>query len=95
MNPLLPIIEELADAPDHAARARWLLACPLSVLFKYQDTIINRLRNAHFPDGVAYVEAELVRCRVVRSDGLMTADNPLRAGMMVTAALPAADATEF
>lgn len=95
MNPLLPIIEELADAPDHAARARWLLACPLSVLFKYQDTIINRLRNAHFPDGVAYVEAELVLARQVRKAGLPNKDNPHRTGMLATAGFRAFEATEI
>lgn len=85
MNPLLPIIEELMDAPDHAARARWLLACPLTVLITYQGTIVNRLRHARFPLGVAYVEAEIVRHRRVRRDGLVMDDNLLRRELMAIA----------
>lgn len=82
MNPLLPIIEELADAPDHPARARWLLACPLSVLFKYQDTIRNRLQNAFFRDGIDYLEGEISMARQVRRDGLPNLDNPYRERML-------------
>ena len=95
MNPLLPIIEELADAADHPARARWLLSCPLSVLMKYQDTIRNRLRSAFFQDGVDYLEAELALLRQVRKSGLPNKDNPLRVGMLVIAGFPAFGATEI
>lgn len=95
MNALLPIIEELADAADHPARARWLLACPLSVLMKYQDTIRNRLMNAFFREGVAYLEAELALCRQVRRDGVTAIDNPLRADMLAIAAFVPADPTEL
>lgn len=85
MNPLLPIIEELADAADHPARARWLLACPLSVLMKYQDTIRNRLRNAFFQEGIDYLEAELTLCRMVRKNGLVPGENPLTQAMWTIA----------
>lgn len=92
MNAMLPIIEELADAIDHPTRAQWLLACPLAVLFKYQDTIRNRLQNAFFKDGVDYLEAELAMARQVRRDGLPNRDNPYRAGMLSIAGyLPAAE----
>lgn len=82
MNALLPIIEELEDAKNDGERAYWLLCCPLAVLFKYHDTIINRLRNRHFVVGVDYVEFELAACRQVRLDGLMELDNPLRLTLM-------------
>lgn len=95
MNPLLPIIEELADAADHTARAKWLLACPLSILMTYQTTIRNRLRHALFSDGVAYLEAELAMARQVRKAGLPNKDNPLRAGMLAIAGFRAFEATEI
>lgn len=85
MNPLLPIIEELADAADHPARARWLLACPLSVLMKYQDTIRNRLRCAFFQEGVDYLEAELACLRQVRVNGLGPKNNPMLDAMWTIA----------
>jgi hypothetical protein len=95
MNALLPIIEQLADAPDDPARARWLLACPLSVLMKYQDTIRNRLRCAFFQEGVDYLESELALCRQVRKSGLPNKDNPLRVGMLGIAGFRAFEATEI
>ena len=95
MNPLLPIIEELASAVDHPTRARWLLCCPLSVLFKYQDTIRNRLLNAFFRDGLDYLEAELALARQVRKDGLPNIDNPHRGSMLAIATTPAIEATEI
>lgn len=95
MNPLLPIIEELADALDHPTRAQWLLACPLSVLFKYQDTIRNRLQAAFFKDGVDYLEGELAMARQVRRAGLPNKDNPYREGMIAIAETPAIAATDL
>lgn len=91
MNALLPIIEELADAPDHPTRARWLLACPLSVLFKYQDTIRNRLQHALFKDGVDYLEGEISMARQVRRDGLPNLDNPYRDRMLAIGRGPVFD----
>ena len=81
MNPLLPIIEELADAQDHPARAAWLLSCPLSVLFKYQETIRNRLRAAFFREGLDYLEAELALARRVRKAGMTADENPMLQAM--------------
>lgn len=82
MNALLPIIEELASAHDHAERAEWLLTAPLSVLVTYQFTIRNRLQNGFFAEGVAYLDAELVAARATRRDGLAVKDNPLRGPML-------------
>ncbi|MDX0275736.1 hypothetical protein GOC21_17600 [Sinorhizobium meliloti] len=71
MTSLLPIIEELADAPDHAARARWLLAAPLSVLIRDQVTVRRLLASAGFHEGLAYFEAETAALSAVRGgDGL-------------------------
>ena len=67
-NQLLPIIEELADAADHAARARWLLACPFSIMLTYDMTIRNRLRHAGFLAGVEYVDAIGVVLRSTRDE---------------------------
>ncbi len=54
MTSFLRILEELADAPDHAARARWLLEAPLSVLMRDQVTVNRLLSAAGFHDGLAY-----------------------------------------
>lgn len=94
MNPLLPVIEELADTKDDAARARWLLACPLAILITYSMTIRNRLHCAGFVAGINYLECELVRARAVRKSGLVTHDNPLRVQMLVVAGSRASEASE-
>ncbi|WP_037437133.1 hypothetical protein [Sinorhizobium fredii] len=71
MTTLLPIIEELADATDHAARARWLLATPLAVLIRDQVTIGRLLSAAGFHEGLAYLAAEIAALSAVRGpDGL-------------------------
>lgn len=56
MNELLPIIAELAEAKTHAARASWLLSCPIVLLRRYDMTIRNRLMLAGFPQGLLYLE---------------------------------------
>ena len=66
MNELLPIIEELANCKTDAERALWLLQCPRGILFKYEFTIRNRLYNAFFPQGIAYIEAEMSLHQAVR-----------------------------
>lgn len=67
----LPILKELADAPDHAARARWLLEVPLSVLVCDQVTVNRLLSAAGFYEGTAYLAAEMAALSVVRGrDGL-------------------------
>lgn len=77
MSDILPIIEELADAPDHAARARWLLAAPLSVLIREQVTVNRLLSAADFHDGLAYLAAEIAALSATRGrDGL--APNTIR-----------------
>ncbi|WP_085025278.1 hypothetical protein [Ensifer aridi] len=71
MTSLLPIIEELADAPDNAARARWLLETPLAVLIRDQVTIGRLLSAAAFHEGLAYLAAEIAALSAVRGpDGL-------------------------
>jgi len=95
MNPLLPIIEQLAEAIDDAARARWLLACPLAILITYSMTIRNRLHCAGFVAGIDYLECELVLARAVRKSGLVTHDNPLRLQMLAIAGFRAVEATEL
>jgi hypothetical protein len=71
MSALLPIIEELADAADHAARARWLLETPLAVLIRDQVTIGRLLSVAGFHEGLAYLAAEVAALSAVRGpDGL-------------------------
>lgn len=56
MNELLPIIAELAEAKSHAARASWLLSCPIVILRRYDMTIRNRLMLAGFSQGLLYLE---------------------------------------
>ncbi|MDW9573406.1 hypothetical protein GOA73_08455 [Sinorhizobium meliloti] len=71
MSDILPIIEELADAQDHAARARWLLAVPLSVLIREQVTVNRLLSAAGFHEGLAYLAAEISALSATRGrDGL-------------------------
>lgn len=67
MSDLLPIIEQLADAPDDATRADWLLRCPLSLLMTYEFTIRNRLRAAGFAGGIDYLDQVLSVLRSVRT----------------------------
>lgn len=77
MTQLLPIIEELADAPDHAARARWLLEVPLAVFIRDQLTIHRLLSAAGFHEGLAYFAAEIAALSATRGrDGL--APNTIR-----------------
>ncbi|CCE96166.1 hypothetical protein SFHH103_01669 [Sinorhizobium fredii HH103] len=71
MTTLLPIIEELADAPDQAARARWLLGVPLAFLIRDQVTIGRLLSAAGFHEGLAYLAAEIAALSATRGpDGL-------------------------
>ncbi|MCA1368089.1 hypothetical protein I6F15_11820 [Bradyrhizobium sp. BRP14] len=71
MTTLLPIIEELSEATDHAARARWLLAVPLAVIFRDQVTIRRLLSAGRFHEGLAYLEAEIAALSATRlKDGL-------------------------
>ncbi len=77
MTSMLPIIEELADAPDHKARARWLLEVPLAVIIRDQVTIHRLLSAAGFLEGLAYFAAEIAALSATRGrDGL--APNTIR-----------------
>ncbi len=101
MNALLPIIEELAAARDDAARAAWLLRCPVFLLGKYQFAIANRLRNAGFSDGIAYLQAELNARHAVRDEAGELSGFPAevlktaRRAMAAIAAGAAPDPTEI
>lgn len=66
MSGLLPIVDELADCQTHAERARWLLACPLDLLYSHGLQIRTTVRNAGFPAGAAYIEAEMIGLKAVR-----------------------------
>lgn len=77
MTSMLPLIEELADAPDHKARARWLLEVPLAVIIRDQVTIHRLLSAAGFLEGLAYFAAEVAALSATRGrDGL--APNTIR-----------------
>ncbi|MDW9780943.1 hypothetical protein CN204_03920 [Sinorhizobium meliloti] len=71
MTSMLPILEELADASDHAARARWLLSVPLAVIIRDQVAIRRLLCAAGFHEGLSYLEAEITALSATRGrDGL-------------------------
>jgi hypothetical protein len=87
VNALMPVIADLDDAQDAGAVARWLLACPHSILLSYEFAIRNRLANRNFPDTIAYFEAELASLRAVRKAGLPAGDNPCRTAMVEAAGM--------
>lgn len=66
MTIMLPIIEQLANAPDHAARARWLLRAPEHVLSRDQVVIRTLLAAADFTDGLTALNAEVAASSAVR-----------------------------
>lgn len=73
MIELLTIIEQLDRAPDHAARAEWLLRCPLDILGRYEATIRNRLMHARFPAGLRYLDdIRIMKSGVRRDDGQLS-----------------------
>lgn len=65
---MLPIIEELASAPDDALRAKWLLRVPESVLWRDQVTIRSLLSAANFRDGIAALDAEVAASVAIRDE---------------------------
>lgn len=70
---LLPIIEALEHAHDHAARAKWLLRCPIDILGRYEMTIRNRLMHAGFPAGLRYLDdIRIMKSAVRREDGQLS-----------------------
>ncbi|HTM94889.1 MAG TPA: hypothetical protein VL100_03595, partial [Croceibacterium sp.] len=66
MSDMLPIIEQLADAPDHVARARWLLRAPEYVLSRDQVVIGKLLAAVGFREGTAALNAEVAASAAVR-----------------------------
>lgn len=71
MTALLPIIDELASAPDHVSRAHWLLAAPLAVLARDLAQVRPLLEAAGFREGLAYLDFEVAVLSAVRGpDGL-------------------------
>jgi hypothetical protein len=68
MTALLPIVEELLDAPDDAARARWILNAPLDVLLRDQMPIRTALQRAGFQPGITCLAAEIAALCGTRCD---------------------------
>lgn len=68
MTIMLPIIEQLANAPNHAERARWLLRVPEHVLSRDQVVIHALLAAADFQDGLKALAAEVAASSAVRDE---------------------------
>ncbi|MEA3534267.1 hypothetical protein [Rhizobium sp. CC-YZS058] len=75
MTALIDDIERFADATTHAERADALLACRLSMLLKYESTILNRCHVSGFREGAQYVRLVL---DWLRSPGALTKPIPMR-----------------
>jgi hypothetical protein len=82
VNPLVDELEELMSCYTDAERAAWLLTTRMPVLSKYEGTIRNRLTLAGFQHGVEYLEGEVWRYRLPRSDGELTHLNRWRETML-------------
>jgi len=65
---MLPIIEQLSNAPDDALRARWLLRVPEHVLWRDQVAIRKMLAAANFKDGITALDAEVAASSAVRDE---------------------------
>ncbi len=68
MTIMLPIIEQLANAPDHSVRAKWLLRAPEYVLSRDQVVIRSLLAAADFTDGLTALNAEIAASSAVRDE---------------------------
>jgi hypothetical protein len=68
MTALLPIVEELLDAPDDAARARWILNAPLHVLLRDEMAIRAALQRAGFQPGLTCLATEIAALCGTRCD---------------------------
>ncbi len=68
MTNVLPIVEELLDAPDDAARARWMLNVPLDVLLRDQMAIRAALQRAGFQPGLVCLATEIATLCGTRLD---------------------------
>ena len=68
MTALLPIVEELFDATDDAARARWILNAPLDVLLRDHMPIRAALQRAGFQPGLTCLAAEIAALCGTRCD---------------------------
>lgn len=67
-QPLVDEIEQLQDCRTSADFAKWLLACPLSKLNKYEFTIRNRLQLRGMGFGIFYMDAMVKMLRLPRND---------------------------
>ncbi len=65
---MLPIIRQMLDAEDDAARARILLNVPDLVLAKYRETFEQACRRARFDAGEEYITVRLATLLAVRDD---------------------------
>ncbi len=66
MNTMMPVIREFIDAPDAAARARILLACPDMIVARYRDTLLHLSENRNFEEGVTFLIAHRAAAHGVR-----------------------------
>lgn len=65
---LLPIIRQMHDAPDHAARAVVLLAVSDAMLMKYRDVFEAACTRAGFDEGVAFISFRRAGWHAIRGD---------------------------
>lgn len=65
---LLPIIRQMHDARDHAARALVLLAVPDAVLMKYRDVFERACVRAGFDEGAMFISFRRAAWHAVRGD---------------------------
>jgi hypothetical protein len=66
MTAMLPIIEQLANAPNDAMRSRWLLRVPEHVLSRDHVAIHDLLVACRFQDGVTALNAEVAASSAIR-----------------------------
>ncbi|MGQ2906721.1 MAG: hypothetical protein ACT6QU_02090 [Aliihoeflea sp.] len=65
---LLPIIRQIHDARDHAARAVVLLAVSDAVLMKYRDVFEAACTRAGFDEGVMFISFRRAAWHAIRGD---------------------------
>lgn len=66
MTRLLPVVDLLAEAATHHARADWLCAVPLGVIQRDHMNIADILKRARFDAGLAYLAALMAHINTVR-----------------------------
>ncbi len=66
MTHLLPVVDFLAEALTHQARAIWLCTVPLGVIQRDHSDIADVLKQAGFDAGLAYLAALVAHIHTVR-----------------------------